>query len=225
MLELSKRLSFIAGLVNEGSSVCDVGTDHGYLPAFLYLSGKAKSVMATDINQKPLQSAQKNLERLGADGVKLVLCDGLSGVTRDDADTVIIAGMGGEVISGIISRAAFLRDETVSLILQPTTAAKELRLFLAQNGFRVERETAIGENGKIYSVMCVRCCGNAYQIDDVRQVIGILKPDGDDSREYILKQYGIAQKCADQLKMSANKKEECDYYLNLSEKLKNILGG
>ena len=140
MIELSKRLSLIAQFVNEGSSVCDVGTDHGYLPAFLYLSGRCKSVSATDINEKPLLSARNNLDRLGANGVKLVLCDGLAGVTRDDADTVIIAGMGGEVISGIIARAEFLRDDTVSLVLQPTTAAKELRLFLAQKGFAVERE-------------------------------------------------------------------------------------
>ena len=225
MLELSKRLSLIASHVNEGSSVCDVGTDHGYLPAFLYLSGKCSSVSATDINEKPLASAKANLERLGADGVKLVLCDGLSGVTRADADTVIIAGMGGEVISGIIARADFLRDNTVSLILQPTTGAKELRLFLAQNGFRVERETAIGENGKIYSFMCVRFSGRAYDISDVQSLIGLLEPVDDDSIAYIKKQYRIAQKCAEQLKLSANKKEEYDYYLNLSEKLKNILGG
>ncbi len=225
MLELSKRLSLIAQFVNEGSSACDVGTDHGYLPAFLYLSGKCKKVIATDINEKPLQSAQKNLERLGAYGVKLILCDGLSGVTRRDADTVIIAGMGGEVISGIIQRAAFLRDKTVSLILQPTTAAKELRLFLAQNGFVVEYERALQENGKIYSVMCARFSKEPYEISDVQSLIGILKPDSVDACEYINKQYKIAQKCASQLKMAEYKKEEYNYYLNLSEKLKEILGG
>ena len=224
MLELSKRLFAIADFIKEGSSVCDVGTDHGYLPAFLYLSGKFKSVTATDINEKPLQSARKNLERFGADGVKLILCDGLSGVTRDDADTVIIAGMGGEVISGIISRAAFLRDQTVSLVLQPTTAAKELRLFLAENGFVVEREIALAENGKIYSIMSVRFSGAPYKVSAVQAVIGLLGPDTPDSREYIYKQYRIAQKCADQLERAQNKKDEHLYYLNLSNELKEILG-
>ena len=171
MIELSKRLSLIASFVNEGSSVCDVGTDHGYLPAFLSLSQKCKSVMATDINQKPLQSAQANLERLGCKNVKLVLCDGLSLVTRADADTVIIAGMGGEVISGIIDRAQFLRDGSVTLILQPTTAAKGLRQFLAKNGFTVERETAIEENGKIYSIMLVRFTGKEYELSQVQALI------------------------------------------------------
>ncbi|MBQ8741343.1 MAG: SAM-dependent methyltransferase [Clostridia bacterium] len=225
MIELSKRLSLIAELVNEGSSVCDVGTDHGYLPAFLYLSGKCKNVTATDINQKPLESAKANLARLGADKVKLILCDGLASVTRQDADTVIIAGMGGEVISGIISRAAFLRDNTVSLILQPTTAAKELRLFLAQNGFVVEREQALAENGKIYSVMLVRFSGSPYTISDTQAVIGILKPDSDEAKQYIEKQYKIASKCAHDLEKVAHKQNEYSYYLKLSEELKNILGG
>ena len=225
MLELSKRLSLIAQFVKEGSSVCDVGTDHGYLPAFLYLSNRAKSVIATDINEKPLQSARKNLDRLGADGVRLFLCDGLSDVENEDIDTVIIAGMGGEVISGIIDRALFLRKNDITLILQPTTAAKELRLFLAQKGFAIEKEQALQENGKIYSIMRARFTGNEYTLTDVQSLIGILKPVDDDSIAYVEKQYRIAKKCADQLKSADNKQNEYKYYLKLSEDLKNILGG
>lgn len=225
MLELSKRLSLIASFVNKGSSVCDVGTDHGYLPAFLYISGKCKKVTATDINQKPLESAKANLARLGCRDVKLILCDGLASVTRQDADTVIIAGMGGEVISGIIHRAAFLRDNTVSLILQPTTAAKELRQYLAKSGFAVEREQAIRENGKIYSVMLARFSGAPYTLSDMQSVIGILKPDCDEAIQYIEKQYKIANKCARDLENVPRKQNEYKYYLKLSEELKNILGG
>ncbi len=225
MIELSKRLKTIAGFVDEGSSVCDVGTDHGYLPAFLYLSGKYKSVIATDINQKPLESAKANLQRLGAAGVTLVLCDGLEKVTREQADTVIIAGMGGEVISGIIDRADFLRDNTVRLILQPTTAAKELRIYLAQNGFAVERELAIVENKKIYSVMKARFTGKPYTLSDTQALIGILKPDGQEARQYIEKQYKIAFKCAGDLENVAHKQSEHKHYLRVSEDLKNILGG
>lgn len=225
MQDLSKRLGLIANFVKEGSSVCDVGTDHGYLPAFLYLSGKCKRVTATDINPKPLDSARANLKRLGADNVRLILCDGLADVNREIADTVIIAGMGGEVISGIIHRAAFLRDNTVELILQPTTAAKELRQYLAKNGFVVESEQAICENGKIYSVMLARFSGAPYVLSDKQSVIGILKPDCDEAMQYIEKQYKIAKKCARDLENVTRKQNEYNYYLKLSEELKNILGG
>jgi len=224
MLELSKRLSLIASFVNEGSRVCDVGTDHGYLPAFLYLSGKCKSVVATDINQKPLKAASANIKRFGAEGVKLVLCDGLAEVEKENIDTVIIAGMGGEVISGIIDRAPFLRDKTVMLILQPTTAAKQLRKYLAKNGFTVEREVAVAENNKIYSVMQVRFF-KPYEISDIQSLIGILKPDNAQAMQYIKKQYNIANKCAIELENVPRKQNEYKYYLNLSKELKKILGG
>lgn len=225
MQNLSRRLSLIAEFVKSGSSVCDVGTDHGYLPAFLYLSGRCSKVFATDINQKPLENARANLEKLGANGVNLILCDGLAGVSRSVADTVIIAGMGGEVISGIIDRAPFVRDNTVELILQPTTSAKELRNYLAQNGFAVEREQAIRENGKIYSVMLARFLGKPYRISDTQALIGLLSCDCDDARAYIEKQYKITTKCASKLECVPQKRDEYERNLKISNKLKNILEG
>ena len=104
MNNLSLRLSTIASLVPKGAFVCDVGTDHGFLPIFLMESGKARGVIATDINEKPLKKAKENLKKTGTEGITLRLCDGLSGIKKGDADTVIIAGMGGEVISGILER-------------------------------------------------------------------------------------------------------------------------
>ncbi len=223
MHNLSERLSLIARFVKSGSSVCDVGTDHGYLPAFLSVSGRCKNIVATDIKQKPLKNAEDNLKRLGVDNVQLLLCDGLEKVTRDMADTVIIAGMGGEVISGIIDRADFLRDDTVTLILQPMTAAVDLRKYLAAGGFTVEREEAVAENGKVYSVMQARFNRQPYDIDDLQTVIGKLLPDTDASREYISKQYRIATKCISQLENVTSKHSECIRYKSLAERLKNIL--
>lgn len=201
-MNLSKRLSFICSLVQTGSRVCDVGTDHGYLPAFLYRSGKCKNVCATDIKEKPLETARKNLASSGIYDVKLFLCDGLDLITRDMADTVIIAGMGGEVISGIIDRAPFLRDNTVTLILQPTTSADKLRQYLADNGFVVVLEHAIKDNGKIYSVMQAHYCAIPYPIDDLRRHIGLLRPNYADAKEYIKKQHSIVEKRALELKIS-----------------------
>ena len=167
MINLSERLSLIYSLVPDNSSVCDVGTDHGYLPAALCLSGKMRSVTATDIREKPLENARENIRKLEADSVNLILCDGLDGVSKDLADVVIIAGMGGEVISGIISRCAFAKDTSVTFLLQPMTSADKLREYLSQNGFLIEKEIPIKENGKIYSVMQVRYCKEAYEIDSV----------------------------------------------------------
>ena len=221
---LSKRLSLIGSMVKSGSRVCDVGTDHGYLPAFLYKSGKCASVCATDIREKPLLSARKNLAAAGAEGVALYLCDGLEKITREMADTVIIAGMGGEVISGIIERAGFLRDNTVTLILQPTTSADKLREFLAANGFGVLCEKAVKENGILYSVMLCAYCGKAYILDCVRRNIGLITPDYDDGRAYIEKQYAITKKRADELKNANTNAARFNEDTKILSMLQKLLG-
>lgn len=217
MRPISERLSLIASFIPEGDNVCDVGTDHGYLSAFLSLSGKYGKITATDIGEKPLKNAKDNFKRLGVKGVDLVLCDGLSGVTRDRADTVIIAGMGGDVISGILSRTKFIKDKDITLILQPMTAADTLRQYLADNGFEVVNEKALEENRKIYSVMCCKYCGKPYAIDGVRLKIGILKNDTEYAKKYIAKQAKICKKCADDLKN--HDISRANFFLETAQKL------
>ena len=98
MTHLSLRLETIASLVPLGARVCDVGTDHGLLPIYLKQKGIAKSVIATDLNEKPLENARKNISSSGITDISLRLCDGLSGVSQNEADTVIIAGMGEKLL-------------------------------------------------------------------------------------------------------------------------------
>ena len=222
---LSKRLSLIASLVETGSSVCDVGTDHGHLPAFLYKSGKCKSVIATDIRKKPLENARKNLEAANAAGVELKLCDGLDGITRDMADTVIITGIGGEVISGIIDRAPFLRDYTVTLVLGPTTSAGRLRDYLAQAGFVVVFERAVEDNGKLYSVMKAHFRGIPYPIDNLCRAVGLVKPSYEEGRAYIKKQYSVIKKRADELSQTGKNTLLYRESLDTAAKIEKLLSG
>ena len=133
MPTFSKRLSVIASLVPVGARVCDVGTDHGYLSIELIKSGVAASVIATDINEKPLNRAKSNAEKSGFQ-IDLRLCDGLVGISPSEVDTVIIAGMGGEVISGIIERGEKVAKSVSLLLLQPTTSPEALREFLFKKG-------------------------------------------------------------------------------------------
>lgn len=223
MLRLDKRLSLIADMVKAGGSVCDVGTDHGYLPAFLYLSGKCSRVTATDINEAPLENARKNCKRWGADGVNLLLCDGLSLVTRDMADTVIIAGMGGEVISGIIDRTSFLKDNSVNLILQPMTAAEYLRGYLLRSGFDIINETAVCENAKVYTVMQCVYCGEKIIPDELFLIAGRLNPHEECARKYLEKKLRTAKKCARDLAGVKGKESQLLRYQERINRLELIL--
>ena len=153
-MNLDKRLSAAAELVKHGSRVADIGADHGYLSIYLASVGRASKVFACDLRQKPLLNAKKNIAAAGLENViETVLADGLDGIDPQEVDTVIIAGMGGEVIASIIERAPWLRSRDYSLILQPMSSSAELRAFLFKNGFWIESENAVRSEGRIYTLI------------------------------------------------------------------------
>ena len=223
-MTLTKRLSLIASLVPDNSNVCDVGTDHAYLPIMLKKSRKARRVIATDIRPLPLENARKNIALSGVVGIETRLCDGLSSVDKSEADTVIIAGIGGEVISGIIKRTGWLKlSPPVLLILQPTTSPEILRRCLYENGFEISDETAVEENGKVYSVIRSIYTGKTTCCPDWFYYIGkidVLSPDG---RLYAEKQYNRLFSCASALQNLPEKKAEYEYYADAAAQIGNLL--
>ena len=117
MYTLSERLKVIADKIT-GGRVADIGTDHAYLPIYLIKTGKASRVLACDIKEKPLQNAAKNIQKTNTENIELRLSDGLAGVGADEADTIVIAGMGGEVIAGILNRCEWIKSPGYKLLLQ-----------------------------------------------------------------------------------------------------------
>ena len=223
-MALSLRLKTIAALVPKGARVCDVGTDHARLPIYLISEKIASRVIATDLRPLPLENAKKNVESSGVTGIELRLCDGLSAVKKDEADVIIIAGIGGEVISGIISRADLLKEQpSPLLILQPTTSPEALRRYLCESGFETEFETAIKDNGKLYSIIAARFTGITLKKPDWYYYIGKLDPKTPDGFLYIKKQYTRLKKCADALEKLDDKREEYLYYKNLADSIGNLI--
>lgn len=153
---LSPRLELIASLVPEGSFPVDVGTDHGYLPAWLLKSGTVQRCAATDINSGPLAAAARTLDEAGVrEKCRLFLCDGLADCGGIGADAVIIAGMGGDNMAGILERAPWARQCRL-IILQPMSKSERLRFWLCANGYEIFDELLVRDNGRIYPVMCAR---------------------------------------------------------------------
>ena len=165
------------------------------------------------INKATYQQAQKNIEKSETSCIELRLCDGLGGVNIGEADTFIIAGMGGEVISGIIERGAeIVKDKRVTLILQPTTSPEFLRRFLCENGFSIIKEKAVFENGKIYSVMLVCFTGEIAEHHSSYYYIGELNRTDETSLKYIEKQLVRNLKCMQSLENIPSKTAEHEYY-------------
>lgn len=156
-MKLSNRLLACAAMVRPGSSVVDVGTDHGHLPIYLLQQGICVRAIASDLRPKPLQAARDNaaLEHMG-ENLSFCLSDGLKDVPMDGIDTVVCAGMGGDTIRDILlGRKDCWRPE-LTYILQPQAAVAELRGFLSEQTFSILRERFARDGGFVYTVMEVK---------------------------------------------------------------------
>ena len=154
ILSLPKRLSAIAELVPKNSRVADIGTDHALLPIFLIQSGMTNSVIASDIVDGPLESAEKNIKAHGlADKITVVKSDGLVKVCPLSPETVIIAGMGGETIRDIMSACDYSTAAAPLFILQPMTHTELLREYLIKSGFSILSERVIQEQHRFYVII------------------------------------------------------------------------
>lgn len=153
-IELSPRLRSVAELVPNGAVLADIGTDHAFLPVWLLQRGVIKRAIAADLRKGPLSKARANAEKYGLlDQVSFRLCDGLSGIEPEEADTIAIAGMGGETIAAILSAAPWTRDGKHRLLFQPMTSLYELRAFLSEQGYCIRREYINREDRRLYVTM------------------------------------------------------------------------
>ena len=152
-LELTPRLQLLADWVPHGARLADVGTDHAYLPVWLCLHGRVVSAIACDLREGPLARARETGRTWGTESIVYRLGNGLAVVSPEEADTIVIAGMGGENIAAILAQAPWTADGTHTLLLQPQTRAEVLRGFLADNGYAIRREALVEDRGVLYPVM------------------------------------------------------------------------
>lgn len=156
-LPISKRLLCCASMVQSGSRVADIGTDHGYLGIYLLQSGAARHVIACDLRKDPLENARRNAKLFGVDGeMEFRLSDGLEKILPDEVDTVVMAGMSGDLIQKILSQCPWRKREGLQFILQPQSAGNVLRRWLCEDGFEIQREEPVQDGHFLYTVMELR---------------------------------------------------------------------
>lgn len=153
---LKNRLEAILKLIDEGGTLLDVGCDHAYLAIEAVKRGCAKKVIASDVNEGPLKKAEENIEKAGLfDKISLRLGSGIEVIKENEADTVVIAGMGGILITEILDKNPALSKTVSSYVLQPMNSKEDLRRYLLNNGYFIEHETLAAEGNKIYSIIKV----------------------------------------------------------------------
>lgn len=171
-MKLSKRLLTIAGLVEKNSIVADIGTDHGYVPGYLIENKISKKVIGSDISKGSLEKITDYVKEIGFENqIEIRLGDGLKVIKPYEVDTVIIAGMGGVLIKEILDYDKNVTDSITNFILQPMIGAKELRIYLIQNGFEIIKEELAKEENKYYEIIHAKK-GKGYIEKDIYYEIG-----------------------------------------------------
>lgn len=150
----SLRLQQLQASAAPSNVVADIGCDHAYLPILLIQNNICKKVIASDIAKGPLQKAAANIHRFNmTQKITVRKGMGLSTLEIGEADTIVIAGMGGNMIADILAADKKIAQSAQKLILQPMTTPHRLREYLYQNGYIILKEDLVKEDGRIYSII------------------------------------------------------------------------
>lgn len=155
-MQLSKRLSAVAGLIRTGRRLADVGTDHGYIPIYLIQNKVCDYAIAMDIGKGPLERAKEHIGRYGfEDRIETRLSDGVQQLKPQEADCMVVAGMGGLLTIHILENGRDVIASMKECVLQPQSEIGKVRKYLWNNRFAIVEEDMILEDGKFYPMMRV----------------------------------------------------------------------
>lgn len=226
-MKLSKRLLAIGELVPKNSIVADIGTDHGYIPAYLIENNISKKVIGTDISKGSLDKIIKYIKDSGHEKkIDSRLGYGLEVIKPYEVDTVVIAGMGGILINEILDKDKTITESITNFILQPMLGAKELRIYLMENNFQIIKEELVKDEGKYYEIIFAKK-GKGYIEEDIHYEIAeeLIKENHPILKEFLYNKIFLAQRIINDLegKESEKVKERYDELSNLINQYKDVL--
>ena len=156
-MKLSKRLETVASMVTKGNRAADVGCDHGFVPIFLVESGISPLAVAADVRPGPLSRAKEHIkEHRLEEKIQTRLSDGLANIKPGEADSLIMSGIGGILMMRLLQDEEQTAKSFKELILSPQSELFDVRRYLASNGYLIEYEHMLCDEGKYYFIMdCV----------------------------------------------------------------------
>lgn len=196
-MNLKGRLELIAHKVPPCTGICDIGTDHGYIPIHLIQAGRCKVAIASDVKQGPIQAAMENIKAAGLqDVISARLGDGLTPIEPSEVDVVVIAGMGGTLMKTILEEDLEKAKSANLLVLQPMNAIDELRQWLYEKGFEILDEELTCEGQKIYDVLSVKWTDSHIMPEEIYLHVGKALVEKKDPLlgKYVLKKANQIQK-------------------------------
>ncbi len=151
---LSQRMQMVADMVSKGNVLADIGCDHGFVSIYLLENGICPKVIAMDVNEGPLLRAGEHIKERGLSPyIDVRLSDGMEKLLIGEADSILIAGMGGRLVIKILTDCMEKAKALKEIILQPQSELHLVRQFLNESGFHILEENMVRDNGKYYPAM------------------------------------------------------------------------
>ena len=210
-MQLSQRLSSVASMVTAGNCLADVGTDHGYVPIYLYERNIIPRAIAMDVNKGPLERAALHIAESGMkEAIETRLSDGLTALKPGEADSVVIAGMGGPLIIRILSAHPEITESLKELILQPQSEISEVRIWLYEQGYEIVEEHMVFEDGKYYPMFKAVKNLEAKKLTDLEYKYGKLSVLGEPEvlRAYLVREIANKQNILQKLNEETTEKSK-----------------
>lgn len=153
-IKISNRLKAVADFLPEAAFFADIGTDHAFLPSYVCLNDKNAKAIAGEVREGPYQAACKTIRQYNlSEQVELRLGDGLEVVQEDPVKQVVIAGMGGALMTKILEAGQTYLKTVERMIVQPNVDEKSVRQWFYQHGFLITEELILSENGHLYEII------------------------------------------------------------------------
>ena len=210
-MQLSQRLSSVASMVTAGNCLADVGTDHGYVPIYLYERNIIPHAIAMDVNKGPLERAALHIAESGMkEAIETRLSDGLTALKPGEADSVVIAGMGGPLIIRILSAHPEVIESLKELILQPQSEISEVRIWLYEQGYEIVEEHMVFEDGKYYPMFKAVKNPEAEKLTDLEYKYGKISVLGEPEvlRAYLVREIANKQNILQKLSEETTEKSK-----------------
>ncbi|MGN0382736.1 MAG: tRNA (adenine(22)-N(1))-methyltransferase [Eubacterium sp.] len=185
-MNISYRLKKVADMVTSGNRLADIGTDHGYVPIYLVKNKIIPSAIAMDINKGPLSRAAMHIREEGINCIETRLSDGLENLKPGEVDTILIAGMGGELMIRILQSGSKVLESVKEIILSPHSEWFQVRKYLLSCGYEIINENIITDQGKYYIIIKAEKTGKYIHYNTEELKYGKILID---SRNEVLKEY------------------------------------
>lgn len=206
---LSKRMQMVADMATPGNVLADIGCDHGFVSIYLVEKKICPRVIAMDVNEGPLLRAKEHIDERGlAEYIDIRLSDGMEKLALGEADSVLIAGMGGRLVIKILSSYMEKAKALKEVILQPQSELHLVRQFLTEQGFHILKEDMVEENGKYYpAIKAVWKTMPEHSISQIEQWYGpyLLKTKHPVLLEYLQRERGKFVQILDEIDNSSKR--------------------